>query len=108
MGNDIGSGPARSVVYIRQTDLDNNFCNTFSLFQLESKSYRTKQYWLYMGYRIEFIFGNQSTWAAQYVIGAGRSEGSLIPYLTQFEQLKKKTNFLLVKSRVFSQFAREK
>ena len=35
MGNDIGLGPA---LY-----LDNNFSNTFSLFQLESKSYRTKQ-----------------------------------------------------------------
>ena len=32
MGNDIGLGPARSFIYVRQTDLDNNFrlydCNT--------------------------------------------------------------------------------
>ena len=35
MGNDIGLGPARSVVYVRKLDLDNNFSNTFSSFQLE-------------------------------------------------------------------------
>ena len=51
MGNDIGSGPARSVVYVHLTDLDNNFSNTFSLFQLESNSYRTKQ-WPYISYHI--------------------------------------------------------
>ena len=57
MGNDIDSGPARSVVYVHQTDLDNNFSNTSSLFQLESKSYRTKQCWSYISYHVEFFFG---------------------------------------------------
>ena len=50
MSNDIGSSLARSVVYVRQTDLNNNFSKTFSLFQLESKSYRTEQCWPYIGY----------------------------------------------------------
>ena len=52
MDNDIGSGLAKSVGYVRNTDLDKNFSNTFSLFQLESKSYRTKQYWPYIGYHV--------------------------------------------------------
>ena len=38
MGSDIGSGPARSVVYVRYS-LDKNFSNAFSLFQPKSKSY---------------------------------------------------------------------
>ena len=47
MDNVIVSGPAISVFYVRSTDLDNNVSNTFSFFQLESKSYRTKQCWPY-------------------------------------------------------------
>ena len=50
MGNGIGSGPARSVVYVRLCPEDNNFSNT--LFQFESKSYRTKQYRPYISYHI--------------------------------------------------------
>jgi hypothetical protein len=34
--------------YVRPST--NSFSNTFSLFQLESKSYRTKQCWPYIGY----------------------------------------------------------
>ena len=44
MGNDIGSS------------LSDNFSNTFSLFQLESKSYRTKQCWPYIGYYVHNFF----------------------------------------------------
>ena len=43
MGNDIGSGLAKFVVYVRKTDLDNNFPNKISLFDFWSKSYKTKQ-----------------------------------------------------------------
>jgi hypothetical protein len=35
--------------------LDNNFRNSFSLFQLESKSYRNKQCWPYISYYIDFF-----------------------------------------------------
>ena len=56
MGNDIDSGPAISVVYVLQTDLDNIFSDTFSLFQLESKGYWTKQCWPYIGYHIDFFW----------------------------------------------------
>ena len=34
MGNDFGSGLAKSVVYVCYTDIDNLFSDTFSLFQL--------------------------------------------------------------------------
>jgi hypothetical protein len=48
-----------NVVYVRNkdcpwTDLDKNFIIFFSLLQLESKSYRTKQCWPYIG---NFFFG---------------------------------------------------
>ena len=33
LGNDIGSGPAMTVSYVRYTDLNNNFNHTFSLYQ---------------------------------------------------------------------------
>ena len=33
--------------------LDNNFSNTFCLFQLESKSYRTKRCWPYISYHMK-------------------------------------------------------
>ena len=57
MGNDIGSGPSISVVYVSYMDLDNNFSNKdFSLNQLESKSYRTKQCWPYISYHIVFFW----------------------------------------------------
>ena len=52
MGNEIVSGPNISVFYVRY------FSNTFSLFQLELKSYRTKQCWPYIDYYIEFLYGN--------------------------------------------------
>jgi hypothetical protein len=57
MSNDFGSGPARYVVSVRQTDLDNNFIDSFSLFQLESKSCRTEQCWPYISYHIEIFLG---------------------------------------------------
>ena len=53
MGNDIGLD--LSSISNKYMDLDNNFSNTFSLFQLESKSYRTKQCWPYIDYDIEFV-----------------------------------------------------
>ena len=40
------------------TDLSNIFSNPFSLFQLESKSYRSKHCWSYISYYIEFFFRN--------------------------------------------------
>ena len=59
MGNDIGLGLTRSVVYVRQTDLDNNFSNIFSLFQLESIPYLSPgNYQLGLGYyQIQAPFG---------------------------------------------------
>ena len=109
MGNDIGSGPAMSVavVYVGYTDLDNNFSNYFSLFQLESKSYRTKQCWPYIGYYIESFFGKNFIYKKLHiepfnfsiksvcfdfgsgnmgssVIKTGGSEGSLLPYFYRF------------------------
>ena len=67
MGNDIGSGPARSVAYVSQTDLDNKISsNTFFLFQLESKSYKTKQCRPYIGNNIEFFFWNFNIYKPAY------------------------------------------
>ena len=48
MGNDIGSGPAKSVIYVCQTELDNNFPDKISLLDFWLKSYKTKQCWPYM------------------------------------------------------------
>ena len=87
MGNDIGSGLARSVVY-------DNFSNTFSLFQLESKSYRSKQCWPHRNFFGNFfICKNPHTLPFNYakkavgssVIGTGRSEDSLLPYFYRFQ-----------------------
>ena len=106
MGNDISLGLARSVI----TDIDNNFSDTFSLFQLESKSYRTKQCWPYIVYHIGSFFGKffiyknlhiepfnytiksvcfdiGSTNVGNSVIKTSRSEGSpgsLLPYFYRF------------------------
>ena len=88
-------------------DLDNNFSNTFSLFQLESKSYRSKQCWPYIGYHIDlfwkfFVYKNLHIEPFNYaiksicfdfcsanmgssVIGTGRSEYFLLTYVYQFQ-----------------------
>ena len=47
MGNDIGSGLARSVVYVRYMYVDINLCNTFSSVQFESKNWRTNNVGVY-------------------------------------------------------------
>ena len=46
------------VGYVHQTYLGNNFIITFSLFQLESKSHRTKQCWPCLGLLHSIVFGN--------------------------------------------------
>ena len=38
MGNDIGSGQAKSVGYVRQTDLDNNFTNKIFYWTSDQKA----------------------------------------------------------------------
>ena len=43
--------------FVMSRALINIFSNTFSLFQLESKSYRTKQCWPYISYNIKNFFG---------------------------------------------------
>ena len=42
--------------------MDNNLSNTFSLFQLESKSYKTKQCWSYTSYHIIFLGEKMTMW----------------------------------------------
>ena len=37
MGNDIDSGPAMSIVYVRETDLDNNFTDKFCFIDFWTK-----------------------------------------------------------------------
>ena len=56
MGNDIGLGLARSVVYVLQRVIVNNFSNTFSLFQLETKNTFLKNCWPHrLPHRILFL-----------------------------------------------------
>ena len=74
-GNDIKTGRSK----ICYADLD----NTFSLFQLESKSYRTKQCWPYISYHIKFFleFFNVQKTAYWTILLCFKKEPSLLPVL---------------------------
>ena len=95
-----------SSMSVRRTQ-DNNFSNIFSLFKLESKSYRTKLCWQFYGlphrmgffeiflyiktcilnYTIKSVrFDFRSTNVGSSVIKTDRSEGSLLPYFYRFQR----------------------